>query len=482
MLRQQWTAPFIAGQAVVMSLAEVYFEIVYPIFPLFHQPTYLRKISRGEHTSDRYLFSTTMALCALVSARVRDHALFNASYDIGELSEVPSETFYEAAVQASVDVDARTTQNLDSLRACALLALTAVQYGKIREMQAFLGRYHTLVAIDGLQDESNWPPDIGIVETEERRRLFWSMYTLEIYASIIWNGMTRVREQQVNVAYTTELDDELFSDRGYNQKVQSPGDMRPSPGSTRGEVGSTSWLCGWNFTTDLYRVLEHVITNFRDRKRHQGSFPMDMFVDRSAVSVSSVRDSVMRLYANLPQCFKEVSQVTCDPASDRYGFQAANITATVQLLRMMLFASGRGSIEERCKIASEVIDAFMRTPVTYLRAISSPLLHHLAGIGSILGSVFEEPISEIAYEQVRVVLLALAQLLENLEHGIHSTTSAKRLRDLVAQIDGYMNSQRDQSRNIPPQLTHEILEEWPWNLDFMQLADDRTSTNGTSGL
>ena len=170
-LRQQWTAPFIASQAVVMSLAEVYFEIVYPIFPLFHQPTYLRKISRGEHTSDRYLFSTTMALCALVSARVRDQALFNASYDIGELTEVPSETFYEAAVQASVDADARTTQNLDSLRACALLALTAVQYGKIREMQAFLGRYHTLVAIDGLQDESSWPPDIGIVETEERRRL-----------------------------------------------------------------------------------------------------------------------------------------------------------------------------------------------------------------------------------------------------------------------------------------------------------------------
>lgn len=329
---------------------------------------------------------------------------------------------------------------------------------------------------------------------------FWSMYTLEIYASIIWNGVTRVREQQVNVAYTTELDDELFSDRGYNQKVQSPVDIRPSLGSRQGEVGSTSWLCGWNFTTDLYRVLEHVITNFRDRKRHQGSFPMDMFVDRSAVSVSSVRDSVMRLYVNLPQCFKEVSQVTCDPArlgsysntvkilrtdrlsSDRYGFQAANITATVQLLRMMLFASGGGSIEERCKIASEVIDAFTRTPATYLRAISSPLLHHLTGIGSILGSVFEEPISEIAYKQVRVVLLALAQLLENLEHGIHSTTSAQRLRDLVAQIDGYMDSQRDQSRNIPPQLTNEIFEEWPWNLDFIQLADNWTSTNGTLDL
>lgn len=148
----------------------------------------------------------------------------------------------------------------------------------------------------------------------------------------------------------------------------------------------------------------------------------------------------------------------------------------------MLFASGGRSIEERCKIASDVIDAFTQIPVAYLRAISSPLLHHLAGIGAILGSVFEESISEDAYEQVRVVLLALAQLLENLEHGIHSTTSAQRLRDLVSRIDGYMNSQRSQSGSIPPQLATEIFEDWPYNLDFMQMVDGWTSAHDNSGL
>lgn len=171
-LQQKWSAPFVARQAVIVSLAEVYFEIVYPIFPFFHQPTYLRKLSRGDHNTDRRLFSATMALCALASARVRDQALFNSdSYDVDELTEVSSETFYEAAIQASIDQDFRTPQNFNSLRTCALLSLTAVQYGKVREMQAFLGRYHIYVATDGLQDEANWPPDAGIVEKEERRRL-----------------------------------------------------------------------------------------------------------------------------------------------------------------------------------------------------------------------------------------------------------------------------------------------------------------------
>jgi hypothetical protein len=139
---------------------------------------------------------------------------------------------------------------------------------------------------------------------------------------------------------------------------------------------------------------------------------------------------------------------------------------------MMLFASGGGSTEDRCKIASEVIDAFMRIPVTYLRAISSPLLHHLAGIGSILGSVFEESMSDLAYKQVRVVLLALAQLLENLETGLHATRGAHRLRALVEQIDDRMNNQWDRLSNVPTELATEIMNEWPWSLDSKQLADN----------
>ena len=87
---------------------------------------------------------------------------------------------------------------------------------------------------------------------------------------------------------------------------------------------------------------------------------------------------------------------------------------------MVLFTTEGATIEQRCHIASELLDGFRKVPVAYLRAISSPLvrakqhvrnvgliirqLHHLAGIGSILGSVFEEPLSESSYFRVRTVL------------------------------------------------------------------------------
>jgi hypothetical protein len=117
-----------------------------------------------------------MAVCALVSARIRDQALFNTSWDAQELSQVRSETFYEVAQQACSPSDIGQPHDLNLLRAYALLALTAIQYGKIREMQAHLGYYHTMVAMDGLHDEQNWPKDLGIVETEERRRLVSRRY------------------------------------------------------------------------------------------------------------------------------------------------------------------------------------------------------------------------------------------------------------------------------------------------------------------
>lgn len=125
-----------------------------------------------------------MAVCALASARVRDEAIFNPSWDLQELSETPSESFYDAAVRYRTNCnDSRQAHTLNTLRSCALLALTAIQYGKIREMQLYLGDYHTCVAMDGLHDESNWPKDIGIVETEERRRLVRYPYQGETSAN-----------------------------------------------------------------------------------------------------------------------------------------------------------------------------------------------------------------------------------------------------------------------------------------------------------
>lgn len=198
---------------MILDRVELFFEIVYPIFPLFHQPSFIRRISRAEYTSDNSLFCVTMAVCALVSARVRDGAVFNPRWDVHNMLDPQPEVYYNEAVRQLSGEQFRSDVN--TLRAHAILALAAIQDGKVREMHGHLGRYHTIVATEGLHDEINWPRTAGVVEIEERRRLFWSIYTLDIFTSIVWGGVIRSREYQSNVSYPSEADDDMFDDSGF---------------------------------------------------------------------------------------------------------------------------------------------------------------------------------------------------------------------------------------------------------------------------
>lgn len=139
-------------------------------FCFFHRPTFLRKVSRGEYHTDRPLFAAVMAVCSLASARARDGSLFSARWSLAELKDPPAETFYDAARDA-VYFTSTSALDYNYMRACALLAITNIQSGHIRLMHQNLARYHAVVAMDSLHDEANWPKGIGIVETEERRRL-----------------------------------------------------------------------------------------------------------------------------------------------------------------------------------------------------------------------------------------------------------------------------------------------------------------------
>jgi hypothetical protein len=280
------------------------------------------------------------------------------------------------------------------------------------------------------------------------------MYTLEVYSSIVWGGIIRCREAQSRVFYPREVDDDHFSDRGFissdghTQLGESPTthNRRLSISSNNTLTDPNCWLHGWNFTTELYRILEHAMDDFhRRRPQNIGPFSPSNLFFKEVPSQSAILAQVRIMRDELPLRFRETRSVVADMAENRYSFQAANITATLQLVQMVLFTAEEASVDEKCAIAQELLDGFAKVPVFFLRAISSPLLHHLTGIGLILGSVIEGPLSESAYLQVRGVLLAMADLLASLEVGMTRNVGAtQRLRDHIGRIDEYMAQQRQQ--------------------------------------
>lgn len=249
---------------------------------------------------------------------------------------------------------------------------------------------------------------------------------------------------------------------------------------------------GWNFTTDLYRILEHAVTRLRTRHSRFNLFDLDKDAPRTADKNANILQQVDTLFIALPPAFRELRPATGRVATDIYGFQAANIQATLALLRMVLFSLEEDAdLEKRCAVASDVLDTFHLVPREFQRAISTPLIYHIAGIGNILGSVMGGPLSERSYMRVRSVLVSMASLLESLEAFLRRRAGAGRsLTELVGRIDVYMTERREAGRvdatvgavegmqmggdvisELSPlfQLPDELLQEWNWQ--SMLLSD-----------
>lgn len=419
-----WSTHINADAETILGLIDAFFDVIFPVFPFFHKGSLMRRVVQGHHRTDAPFAAAIAALCGLVSARVRDGALYKPRRDSSPATQaISSQAFFKAS-EEMLPKSASLTQHLGYMQACVLLALTSIQYGHSTSTQYYLNLYHTFVAVGSLHDEDSWPQGLEQVEIEERRRLFWSTYTLDVFTSIIWKRPVRGGEAHFNVSYPS-IDGPDWYGGSETIGADDPVDqLRPS------------WLLGWNFVTDLYRILEHVLQHLRRQTSRTPALHIP--VSTGCESTSALLEVVMTRYNALAPVFKSTSNVTGRLGEDLYSFQAANIAATVQLVRMVLFTVEGSSTEQKCQIASEVIDAFGKVPTAYLRAISSPLLFHLSGIGMIMASTFQESLSDASYSRIRTVLLELASLIANLEVGTHSSagTSAK-LRSQVATIDQY---------------------------------------------
>jgi hypothetical protein len=428
-----------------------------------------------------------MAACALVSARVRDGAVSRMHIENLPNNQISSEVYF-AAARGALAKDLSENTSFDCLRACTLLALCGIQYGKLGIMQQYMGQFFTLAAMVRLYDEKHWPTGLTRVDLELRRRLYWCTYCLDVYAAAIWNCFLRSQEIHANIRYPVDFDEQS------QFEFKSPSQNQHS------------WLVGWNFVTDLYRILEHVLNKARaNRFQHEDRRSVNNLVFQDNFSDQHVLHTIMQMYYELPTAFKETPTMTGDVNRDIYGYQAVHIQASIQLVRIIIFSMEDGpGVDRTCEVANEVLAVFHNIPSEYLRAISTPLIYHLGSIGQVLASVIDEPLTESYYQRVRVSLISLAGLLDRLESGLQRAAGASQtLRRGLDKLDNAMAAKRPQSMGMPTQLSlsnsvlqtgltqsqqanhnqgdiltssglsdfqlpAELFGEWPWLTDFGQ--------------
>ena len=288
----------------------------------------------------------------------------------------------------------------------------------------------------------------------------------------------RLRERQSNVAYPAEVYDEDITELGWN--IREPFDL--------------SFLHGWNFTTDMYRILEHLVGRLKNRK-HDPDAISAMFTTPGPTA-NEILDHLTKRYQALPAVFRSANVMTGDIKHDRFGFQAANIAITFQTVKLALAGAEHHSVGRSCEIAGELLDALAAIPTAYIMSISAPMvgqefhicvvfsdlqLHHLASCGHLLASIIQTPLSPWALMQVRNVLTAMIDLLSGLERSLSLVSDVSiKLRGHVAQIETYMDQATRTAQQ--GQVFHRVIPQFGPTSDTMMRSPPSDTPTGTGSV
>lgn len=258
-----------------------------------------------------------MALCALSSCHIKNGAILGARDPV--LASFEESAVYLEDAQSAIPHAIQDQDIFDYLQAISTLVLVAIQIGDASLLHQYLGLYHTLTAKHALHDESRWPATIGLAERETRKRLFWSMYRIEVHSALVMGHSIRCPEMHAAVSYP--LTSIYSSASGLGTEHNS----------------AEAWLIGWNYVTDLYRVLEYVIIRFRSKRmRTIARGDLHDLSTSALVSTDSLISQVIQKQRSLPTFLTRASAPSSQVIENRCGFQVANIVCTMQVRKLKL--------------------------------------------------------------------------------------------------------------------------------------------------
>ena len=400
--RHAWHSFALANMDKIDQLLRVYMDVFYPTLPLFHGPTLWERVGRREYLVDHRFFASVMGVCALAMTQPSEEAPADHPTSSGCGTQWSSNIFHAVAVDA-VSRSLDKTEDFGYLQASGLLAVAAARRGQVQSMHRYLGYFSLMSAMQHFHDEHHWPKDLSLVEKEERRCLYWSMYNLNVLGAVVFDGVMKFDESSTNVEYPNQI-----SETGIISSASNP-------------EPKSDWLQGWNFTTDMYRVLDWATKRFRSSRRDSGSKdpPSIQLLAPNQPCDAQVINGVWEMYAQLSDRFTDfTARVTGDSAEDLYGFQAANIQAILQLILMTpLLDNQEHNIDEQCDFAHELLSTFRSICPHFLTVIAYPLAHHLSGFSRRLASSTMSLSSGGYHCRVRPLLLSMGALLKELELG-----------------------------------------------------------------
>ncbi|KAF5643589.1 c6 transcription factor [Fusarium sp. NRRL 25303] len=207
-------------------------------FPFLSENDLERRWADSIPSTRETAYLLLMALCALSAQSLTLKAVFDSSL-LGDVVSHDANIYFDEAV-SHIPARIPDTPDLDYLRSFGLLAVFSLRSGNKSDLHRYLGLCHAWIAQHGFNMENNWDSSISLLEVDDRRRLFWCVYRLEIHSACVLGHIIRLPEAQVSVLYP-----------------------RITPAMSR---ETQAWTAGWDYITDLFRLMEALLDSLDQLK------------------------------------------------------------------------------------------------------------------------------------------------------------------------------------------------------------------------
>ncbi|ATY59761.1 C6 transcription [Cordyceps militaris] len=410
-LVDQVTARGLHFEAVVNQCIDLFFEYLYPLTPLVHEPSlrdnlaYFVPSDRAPHleTCAEAAFTLITAVCA--------EAAFLLPADIFPSGDAVASVFLHASRGCLADY---MEADLESPSASSI----TIRYfhsncvhaaGKPKFSWHIFGEATRLAQVMRLHDETSYE-GLYPVEAEMRRRVFWIVYMGDKSAAILNNRPITMHKYSfecgVTATYPTGIEEE-------SQTPVSPNSVHSSePASTKRQkliLGFNANIRLWSAASDLLLALR-VIQDQAKTSQDGGlantlSPPQREIIDPLYIAfITSLDDlpSFLKSHSFAPPTSKsETSQ------SNQFTIQCANLQVSMHCLRMVvvqkfehlsyLTAGMEQTDLQKTDIVRDALRVIHEVPFWALQLNGEPYVEKLRLIGaSLMAIIHRNPNSPIA--------------------------------------------------------------------------------------
>ncbi|KAI1861434.1 uncharacterized protein JN550_010814 [Neoarthrinium moseri] len=284
----------------------IYFQEWAPLFPVLHKPTFLRIYEEFVADADKMKGSHQVAQLNLV-------------FSIAALSSDLPDTEQIAAceIQWQKALDAILMENTMNTLQCLVLAL---MYCTIRADYKRLIHYKGVaVALShrlGLH-QSQKRFSFGALTIETRKKVFWTLYTLDCFSAAILGLPKVLKEEDVHAEYPSDCDDEYVTEKGFQPTL--PGEY----------TKLSSALALFRVSRILSKVLEK-------------SYPAATSYDLSLQQMSALDAELSDWDENLPAHLK-LTFAQDKPSTDVTGSRSPILALALYYIRTLIHRPAVGS-------------------------------------------------------------------------------------------------------------------------------------------